>query len=159
MTPLAKKIWLDRKFVDWSKANVHVLTHGLHYGSSVFEGIRCYKTDKGGAVFRLDDHVNRLFYSARCLGIKIPSSRSEIIKAVLSLVKLNKARDCYIRPIVFCGYDKVGLDIAGSKINMAIISWPWGPYLEGKELSAIISSYRRLSPKSIPIDAKIGGYY
>lgn len=153
------KIWLDGKFVDWDLAKVHILANALHYGSGVFEGIRCYKTDNGGAIFRLDEHIRRLFYSAGCMGIKIPYSRAKLKEAVVSLVKFNNAQECYIRPVAFCGYDKLGLDIINSKINTAIILWPWGAYLGDDGLSAIISSYRRLSPYAVPIDAKISGYY
>ncbi len=156
---LTKKIWLNGKLVDWKDAKVHVLVNALHYGSAVFEGIRCYKTDRGGAVFRLSEHIDRLFYSASCLGIKTPFSKDQISKAILNLIRANGVSECYIRPLVFCGYGSLGLDISESPINIAIATWPWEAYLGGKELSAVISSYRRLSPKSIPIDAKISGYY
>lgn len=154
-----KKIWLDGKLVDWKDAKVHILTNALHYGSAVFEGIRCYETDHGGAVFRLPEHITRLFYSAGCLGIKLRFSKDQISKAILSLIKTNKVGECYIRPLVFCGYGSFGLDISRVPVNIAIATWPWGTYLGGRELSAIISSYRRLSPKAVPIDAKVSGYY
>lgn len=154
-----KKIWLDGKLIDWDKAKVHVLTHALHYGSGVFEGIRCYKTENGGAVFRLKDHTDRFFYSAGCLGIKIPFSKETLIGAILSLIKANCVEECYIRPIAFCGYGNMGLNIHNSFINTAIISWPWGAYLGGKELTAVISGHRRLSSRAVPIEAKISGYY
>lgn len=154
-----QKIWLDGKLVDWKDAKVHVLTNALHYGSGVFEGIRCYKTEKGPAVFRLDEHLNRFHYSAGCLGIKIPFTKDGLKKAILELIRVNNLEECYIRPVAFCGCGPVGLDIAGSPINTAVIAWPWGVYLGGKELSAIISSYRRLSPRAVPIDAKVSGYY
>jgi len=96
-----KKIWLDGKLVNRDSAKVHVLTNALHYGSGVFEGIRCYKTDRGGAVFRLGDHLNRLFYSAGCLGMKIPFSINELKQAVLTTIKANNSKECYIRPIMF----------------------------------------------------------
>src|SRR3989338_4264226 len=104
------KIWLDGEIINWEDAKVHILTNALHYGSGVFEGIRCYMTDNGPAVFRLDDHINRLYYSAKCLGIKIPFAKEDIKKATLSLIKLNKVSECYIRPVAFCGYDKLDLN-------------------------------------------------
>ena len=153
------KIWLDGKLVDWKDAKVHVLVNALHYGSAVFEGIRCYKTDQGGAVFRLSEHIDRLFYSASCLGIKTPFSKDQISKAILDLVRVNKIKECYIRPLIFCGEGSLGLDISGVPTSVAVAVWSWGSLLGGKELSALISCYRRLSPKSVPIDAKISGYY
>ncbi|OGN35839.1 MAG: hypothetical protein A3F98_03525 [Candidatus Yanofskybacteria bacterium RIFCSPLOWO2_12_FULL_41_8] len=153
------KIWLDGEIINWEEAKVHVLTNALHYGSGVFEGIRCYKTDKGPTIFRLEDHIDRFYYSAGCLSIEIPFSKNDIKKSITTLIKINKINECYIRPIAFCGYGKLGLDVSGSKVNTAIIIWPWGAYLGGIELSAVVSSYRRLSPKSVPIDAKISGYY
>lgn len=154
-----QKIWLDGKLVDWKDAKVHVLTNALHYGSAVFEGIRCYKTDRDGAVFRLSEHIDRLFYSAGCFGIKPPFSKDQISRAVLNLIKTNGISECYIRPLIFCGYGSFGLDISKASVNVAIAIWPWATYLGGQELSAIISSYQRLSPKSVPIDAKVSGYY
>jgi len=153
------KIWFNGKLISWDKAQVHILTHALHYGSGVFEGIRCYDTGRGGAVFRLADHVKRLFYSAECLGIKIPFSPNVLKKAVLATIKTNHLNECYIRPIVFCGLGTVGLDISHSPIYAAIIVWPWETYLSGKDISAFVSKFKRLSPKALPIDAKINGYY
>ncbi len=153
------KIWLDGGMVNWDEARVHVLSNALHYGSGVFEGIRCYDTGKGGAVFRLEEHINRLFYSASCLGMKVPYTKLNLIKAVRDTIQQNKIKQCYIRPVVFCGYDRVDLNILGSKVNTAIIVWPWGALYGDKSVSAIISSYRRISSKAVPIDAKINGYY
>jgi len=156
---LTKKIWLDGRLVDWKDAKVHVLVNALHYGSAVFEGIRCYKTDRGGVVFRLSEHIDRLSYSASCLGIKTPFSKDQISKAILNLIRANGVEECYIRPLIFCGYGSLGLDISKSPINVAIATWPWAVYLGDKELSAVISSYKRLSSGSVPIDAKVSGYY
>ena len=154
-----RKIWFNGKLIDWGDVKIHVLTQGLHYGYGVFEGIRCYDAGGLGAIFRLEEHVKRLFYSAECLSIKIPFSEDSIKAAVTLIVKENNLKDCYIRPIAFCGYGEVGLDIENSEIIMAIIAWPWGTYLGGKELSAVVSSYKRLSPRAVPIDAKVSGYY
>jgi len=153
------KIWLDGKLVDWKDAKVHVLVNALHYGSAVFEGIRCYETDHGGAVFRLPEHIDRLFYSASCLGIKTGFSKDQISKAIIDLVKINKIKECYVRPLIFCGEGNLGLNISSIPTSVAVAVWPWGSLLGGKESSAIISSYRRLSPRSAPIDAKVSGYY
>ncbi len=155
------KIWMDGKMVDWADAKVHVLNQGLHYGSAVFEGMRCYKTKNGPAVFRLDEHIRRLFYSAGCLGIKIPFALKQLKEATLELIKANKVDECYIRPIVFCGYGKMDLDISGSAINVAIALWPWTPLFGDwkSSISIKISKYRRLSRESVPIDAKASGFY
>ena len=154
-----KKIWLDRKLVDWKAAKVHLLTHALHYGSGVFEGIRCYQTDKGPAVFRLDEHLKRLFNSARALKMKIPFSQEELKKAVLQTIKANKANECYIRPIVFYGYGKMGLDPQGAPVQVGIALWPWGKYLAKESISVKISKFIRLHPQSAPAEAKVCGYY
>lgn len=153
------KIWFDGQIVDWNKAQVHVMANVIHYGSGVFEGIRCYDTGRGGVIFRLTDHVQRLFYSAKYLGLKIPFSPVQIEKAIIKTIKVNKLKECYIRPVAFCGLGQIGLDVSDSKINTAIIVWPWDTYLGGKSVSAVISSHHRLSPKAVPIDAKINGYY
>ncbi len=153
-----KYIWLNGKFVKWENAKIHILTHALHYGSGVFEGIRCYKTKSGPAIFRLKDHINRLFYSAKFLKIKIPFSKNQIKKAVIDLIKINKIEECYIRPIVFYGYGKMGLDPLGAEINCAIAVWPWGKYLKDK-VKVKISKFIRLHPQSVISSAKVCGYY
>ncbi len=155
-----KKIWLDGKFIDWPETKIHILTHSLHYGGGVFEGIRAYKTKNGPAVFRLNDHLDRFFYSASVLNMKIPFKVEEIKKAILDLIKINKIEECYIRPIAFFGYGKMGLNPEGSPVQTGIIAWPWGQYLGGKEtISVKISKYIRLHPQSVVSDAKISGYY
>jgi len=155
-----KKIWLDGTFTDWPDAKIHILTHSRHYGGGIFEGIRAYKTKNGPAVFRLDDHLDRFFYSASVLNMKIPFKKEEIKKAILDLIKINKIEECYIRPIAFFGYGKMGLNPVGSPVQVGIIAWPWGQYLGGKEtISVKISKYIRLHPQSVVSDAKISGYY
>jgi branched-chain amino acid aminotransferase len=153
-----KYIWFNGKFVKWEKAKIHVLSHALHYGSGVFEGIRCYETLKGSAVFRLKEHLDRLWNSARCLEMKIPFSKGEIKDAILKIIKLNKLKECYIRPIVFYGYGKMGLNPKGAKIDFAIAVWPWGKYLKEK-VKVKISKFMRLHPKSVFPFAKVSGYY
>ena len=155
-----KKIWFNGKLINWKEAKIHVLTHALHYGSGVFEGIRAYNTKNGPAIFRLPKHIDRFFYSASALEMKIPFSKTEIKTAVLKTIKINKVKECYIRPIAFFGYGKMGLNPKGIPINVAIAVWPWGAYLGGKETITVkISKYIRLHPKSVIADAKVSGYY
>lgn len=155
-----KKIWFNGKFVDWEKAKIHILTHALHYGSAVFEGIRAYEAKQGPAIFRLPDHIDRFFSSAKILEMKIPYSSAKIKKAILETVKISKLKEGYIRPIAFFGYGKMGLNPKGTPVNMAIACWPWGAYL-GKEkpVKVKISRFIRLHPQSCPMEAKISGYY
>jgi len=153
-----KYIWFNGKFVKWEQAKVHVLIHALHYGSGVFEGMRCYKTQNGPAVFRLKDHIDRLFNSAKCLQMKIPFKKGEIQKAITDLIKINKIDECYIRPILFYGYGKMGLNPKGLRVDCAIAAWPWGKYLKEK-VKVKISKFIRLHPKSVVSSAKVCGYY
>ncbi len=153
-----KFIWLNGKFVRWKEAKVHLLSNALHYGSGVFEGIRCYETTKGPAVFRLKEHLERLFYSAEVIKIKIPFSKKDLLKAILDLIKINKLKEGYIRPIVFYGYGKMSLNPLGAEINVGIAAWPWSKYL--KETAKVkISKFIRLHPRSVISDAKVSGYY
>ena len=154
------KIWLDGKFVDWDQAHIHVLSHALHYGSGAFEGIRCYKTDAGRALYRLDDHLDRLFFSAKTLDMAMPFSQTDLRNAIISLVQLNAIDECYIRPIVFYGYGNMSLDVSfPTPVTVAIALWPWEAYLGGNGVRVHISKYRRFHPQSVIIDAKITGYY
>ena len=125
----SKKIWMDGKFVNWGDANVHILTHTLHYGTGAFEGIRCYKTRRGSAVFRLKEHVERLFDSTHILNIDPPFSQKEISRAIIDTVKVNNLKECYIRPLVYIGYGAMGLHPKDNPIRIAIAAWPWGAYL------------------------------
>ncbi|MBI5196806.1 MAG: branched-chain amino acid transaminase [Nitrospirae bacterium] len=125
----SKKIWMDGKFVDWHQANVHILTHTLHYGLGVFEGIRCYKTQKGSAVFRLKEHVDRLFNSCHIMQIMPEFQPVEISRAIIESVKINRLDECYIRPIVYLGYGVMGIYPKDSPVRVAIAVWPWGAYL------------------------------
>ena len=157
------KIWMDGKLVSWKKASVHVLTHTLHYGSGVFEGIRCYKTEHGPAIFRLKEHVDRLFNSAHILKIKIPYSKEEISDAIKNIIKVNKLDECYIRPLVYLGYGAMGLNPLNSPVNVAIAVWPWGTYLGEEALNngsrAKISSFTRHHPNINMTKAKVVGNY
>ena len=154
------KIWINGKFVNYENANVHILSHTLHYGSGVFEGIRAYKTQNGTAIFRLSEHIDRLFYSASCLEIKIPFSKKEVKQAVINTIKINKLEECYIRPLVFLGQG-MGLNPSNIQANIAIAAWKWDAYLGGEKetINVKISKYIRIHPDSTITDAKICGHY
>jgi branched-chain amino acid aminotransferase len=158
-----EKIWMDGKFVNWDDANIHILTHTLHYGLGIFEGIRCYNTKKGPAIFRLEEHVDRLFKSAHIFLIDIPFSREEIKKAIIDTVKINNLKECYVRPLVYIGYGAMGLYPKGNPISVAIAAWPWGAYLgeEGLEkgIRVKVASYIRNHVNSNMTRGKITGYY
>ncbi len=159
-----EKIWLDGKFVPWHEANVHVLTHTLHYGLGVFEGVRCYQTKKKkSAIFRLHEHVVRLFNSAIVLGIDIPFSQKEIFTAIQLVVRKNKLKECYIRPIVFLGHNQMGLNPNGVDVRVAIAAWPWGTYLGDEGISrgirVRISSFTRHHVNITMTRAKACGHY
>jgi len=155
---------MDGAFVDWADATVHVLTHTMHYGSGVFEGIRAYPTPRGVAVFRLRDHIERLFTSAKVFLIDVPFTVDEVIEATRSLVRVNGLDDgCYIRPLVYLGYGEMGLNPIPCPVNVSIAAWPWGTYL-GEEgvangVSVKISSWRRHDPNAVPTAAKGTGMY
>jgi branched-chain amino acid aminotransferase len=158
-----EKIWMNGKLVKWHDAKIHVLTHALHYGSGVFEGIRCYNTVKGPAVFRLRDHIDRLFDSARLYFMEIPYSREEIISACKEVIRANKLKECYIRPIAYRGYGEMGLNPLNCPVDIAIAVWPWGAYLgeEGlkKGIRVKTSTFQRISSNVIPPIAKATGQY
>ena len=157
------KIWQNGQFVDWDKAQVHVLTHALHYGSGVFEGIRAYETPKGTAVFRLTEHIERIMDSSKIYMMPVPYSVDELVQATKELIRINKLKSCYVRPIVFRGYGEMGLNPLNSPVEVAIAAWSWGTYLgdEGLKngIKAMISSFRRIDPNSLPPAAKATGQY
>ena len=159
----ADKVWMDGKLVDWDQATVHVLTHSLHYGLGVFEGIRAYPTAQGPAVFRLTDHIRRLFDSAKILMIDIPFAPEAIVEATKETVRANGLDGCYIRPIAYLGYGEMGLNPLPCAVNVAIAVWPWGAYLGEESLTAgvrmKISSWQRHHPNAIPPAAKGTGMY
>ncbi len=164
MKVLAEKIWMDGKFIPWEEANVHILTHTLHYGLGVFEGIRCYATAKGKtAVFKLKEHVDRLFDSAKIVEMNIPFSREDIFKAIVDTVKVNKIGDGYIRPISFVGPSSIGLYVKEYPVKTAIIAIPFGKYLgeEGieKGIKVKTSSFTRHGVNTSMTRAKICGAY
>lgn len=149
--------------MSWDEANVHIMTHTLHYGLGAFEGIRCYNTQKGPAVFKLDEHVNRLFHSAHIFLMEIPFTREEIKKAILSTIKANKLKECYIRPLVYIGHGAMGLYPKDNPIRVAIAVWPWGAYLgeDGLEkgIRVKVSSFIKNHVNSQMSRGKICGYY
>jgi branched-chain amino acid aminotransferase len=158
-----EKIWMNGELIDWADAKIHVGSHGLHYGSGVFEGIRCYETERGPAVFRLTDHLQRLRNSARLLSMELPYSVEELKAASMELIGANGLPECYLRPIIFYGYGELGVSAAGNPVETVIMSWPWGAYLgeEGlkKGIRAKISSWQRIGANVIPHVAKATGVY
>jgi branched-chain amino acid aminotransferase len=158
-----EKIWMNGELVDWADARVHVGTHGLHYGSGVFEGIRAYETPKGSAVFRLTDHLQRLHNSAKLLYMDLPYAVAELRQACVDLIGANGLGECYLRPIAFFGYGELGVSSRGNPVDMVIMSWPWGTYL-GEEglrngIRVKISSWKRVGPNVIPHVSKATGIY
>ena len=157
------KIWMDGELVDWDDANVHILTHTLHYGCGVFEGIRAYETTRGPAVFRLEEHIDRLFNSAAIFMMDIPFRREELVAATVETIKVNEVPSCYIRPLVYLGYGEMGLNPLPCPVKVAIAVWPWGTYLGDEGLRngirLKISSWRRHDPNTLPPAAKGTGMY
>jgi branched-chain amino acid aminotransferase len=158
-----EKIWMNGELIEWADAKIHVGSHGLHYGSGVFEGIRCYETAKGPAVFRLSDHLQRLHDSARLLHMDMPYSVDELREASFELIAVNGLPECYLRPICFYGYGELGVSAAGNPVETVIMSWPWGAYLgeDGMKngIRAKISSWQRIGPNVIPHVSKATGIY
>jgi branched-chain amino acid aminotransferase len=156
-------IWMNGELLAWEDAKVHVLTHGLHYGTGVFEGVRCYDTELGPAVFRNADHVQRLLKSAELYYMPVPFSAGELQAATRELVARNGLSSCYIRPIVYRGYGSMGLNPSEAPVEVSIACWEWGTYLgdEGKQngVRAKVSSWRRISPDSLIPQAKASGQY
>lgn len=150
---------MNGSFIPWNEARVHVLSHGLHYGSSIFEGLRAYKTERGTAVFRLKEHMDRFHYSAKAIQMKLPYSADEISSITLELLKRNNVEACYIRPHATFGYGAMGLNPAAAAVDVTIACWPWGAYLPIESADIKVSRYIRIHPRSTVADAKIGGHY
>jgi branched-chain amino acid aminotransferase len=156
------KIWMDGKLVPWDDAKIHVLTHGLHYGMAVFEGIRAFSTPEGTAIFRLGEHVERFMNSAKIYRMDLGYSAKEITKACIELVRNNPAKECYIRPIAYTAYGEMGLNPLTSKISLAIASWEWAAYLgdtSKRGVRATISSWVRIDSRAMPVQAKCSANY
>jgi len=163
--PLEKvdKIWMNGRFVDWDDAKIHVLSHVVHYGSSVFEGLRCYKTRSGPAVFRLQDHTRRLLNSAKIYRMESPYTAPDINAATLELIAANRLDECYIRPILYRGYRDLGVNPTTCPVDLAIAVWRWGKYLGAEALErgvdVCVSSWNRMAPNTFPAMAKSGANY
>ncbi len=157
------KIWMNGELVDWDKAQIHVLTHSLHYGMGVFEGIRAYETADGPAVFRLTEHIQRLFRSAHIMGMEIPYSEEELIAATKATVASTGLPGCYVRPIAYYGYGEMGLNTLPCSVDVAIACWPWGAYLGEdaveKGVRMKISSWTRHDHNTMPPASKTTGNY
>jgi branched-chain amino acid aminotransferase len=158
-----EKIWMNGELVDWADAKIHIATHGLHYGTGVFEGIRCYDTERGPAVFRLSDHMQRLIESGKLLYMELPYSLEELNAAVLDTIAANGLNECYVRPIAYVGYGELGVNPGDNPVDVAVLTWPWGAYLgeEGQKhgITAKVSSWKRVGANTIPHAAKATGIY
>ena len=163
MSELDGQIWMDGSFCDWKDAKIHILTHTLHYGTGVFEGVRAYETDKGPAIFRLEDHTDRLFNSAKLIGMNIPFTKDVLMKAQCDAVNINNLKNAYIRPLCFYGNEGMGLRADNLKIHCAIAAWDWGPYLgEDKIINGIkikVSSFPKRTEMAMLYKAKATGNY
>ncbi len=159
----ATHIWMDGKFVRWKDAKIHILAHVIHYGSSVFEGIRAYRTKKGTAIFRLNEHTDRLFNSAKIYRMDVPFNKKQINKAIIETIRKNKHKACYIRPIVYRGYSQLGVDPLPCPVNVTVATWEWGKYLGAEALErgvdVMVSSWNRMAPNTFPAMAKAGANY
>jgi branched-chain amino acid aminotransferase len=158
-----RKIWLDGALVDWNDAQIHVLSHGLHYGYAIFEGIRCHRTDRGSAVFRLGEHIDRLLNSAKVYRMRLPFDGAELAAGCVNLIRANGIPEAYLRPIAFSGYGEMGLDPTKSPIRVAIGMWEWGAYLGASNadrgVRATVSSWVRVDSRSLPPQAKCAANY
>ncbi|UCC80791.1 MAG: branched-chain amino acid transaminase [Candidatus Zixiibacteriota bacterium] len=157
------KIWMNGQLVNWDDARIHILSHVIHYGSGIFEGARCYSTPKGPAIFRLKEHTDRMFNSCKIYRMEIPFTKDEINRAIIDLIKVNKLNECYIRPLVYRGYENLGVDPTGIPIEVSIAVWPWGKYLGPEALEqgvdVGVSSWRRNAPGTMPDMAKATANY
>ena len=156
-------IWMNGDFVRWEEAKIHVLSHVIHYGSSVFEGIRCYETPKGPMVLRLRDHIKRLYHSAKVYRMQIPYSLDDYCEICLEVIRRNKMQRCYIRPVVYRGYGDVGVNPLPCPVETAVAVWDWGAYLGpealAKGVDVMVSTWNRPSPNSLPAMAKCAANY
>ena len=159
----ASKIWMNGKWVAWDEAKIHVLSHVAHYASSVFEGIRAYETRRGTAIFRLEPHLDRLMLSAKIYRMELPFTREQIRNACLEVVAINDLKECYIRPLIYRGYENLGVNPFGNPIDVAIAAFPWGKYLGEdaltKGVAVKVSSWQRLAPNTMPAMAKASSNY
>ncbi len=155
-----KHIWHNGKLIPWEQAHVHVMSHVIHYGSSVFEGIRCYRTEQGGAIFRLQDHMQRMLDSAKIYRMDLPQTREQLVNAVVETVEANGISPCYIRPIAFRGYGELGVHGKNNPIEVYVGNFPWGKYVSGEHGADVcISSWNRMAANTLPALAKAGANY
>lgn len=161
--PKSAKIWMDGKMVDWDDAKIHVCAHVIHYGSCLFEGIRCYKTKKGSAIFRLEPHIRRLYNSSKMYRMEPEIPIEDFMEACKETVRVNKMEACYIRPVVYRGYDSLGVNPFPNPVNAFIVVWEWGKYLGPEALEqgvdVCVSSWDRIAPNTFPALAKAGANY
>jgi branched-chain amino acid aminotransferase len=159
----SEKIWMNGRLVPWDQANIHILSHVVHYGSCIFEGIRCYETARGSAVFRLQDHIRRMVDGCRIYRMELPFSEQEIESAILETIRVNQMKACYIRPLAYRGYESLGVDPFPCPVDVAIAVWPWGAYLGAEALEkgvdVMVSSWRREAPNTLPAMAKASANY
>ncbi|MFQ6082312.1 MAG: branched-chain amino acid transaminase [Candidatus Aminicenantia bacterium] len=157
------KVWMNGKLVLWNKANIHIASHVIHYGSSLFEGFRAYHTSKGSVIFRLKDHTNRLYNSCKIYRMEIPYTKEEFNQAIIDTIKVNNFKACYIRPIVYRGYHSLGVNPFPNPVDVAILVWDWGKYLGEEALEkgveVRVSSWQRMAPNTFPALAKSGANY
>ena len=156
------KIWMDGKFVEWDNAKIHILTHAMHYGTAVFEGIRCYDTKNGPAIFRLEDHVRRLANSCKIYHMNIQFSEKDLADAIVETVRVNNVKECYIRPLCYYGYGKMGVNPLPNKVSTSIALWDWEDHIKtegNKGMRVIVSSWTRIDSKSLPMHAKATANY
>jgi branched-chain amino acid aminotransferase len=158
-----KKVWMNGRLVDFADAKIHVFTHALHYGSGLFEGIRCYNTKRGPAIFRLDEHTRRLFDSSKIYRMELPYSHEEINRACIDVIQANGFEDCYLRPVVYRGYHSLGVFPGGCPVDVVVAAWKWGKYLGAEALEqgvdVRVSSWSRMAPNTFPAMAKATGNY
>ncbi len=152
-------IWFNGTLVPWDQAKIHVLTHALHYGGAAFEGIRCYETPQGPAVFALAEHIERFLFSAEVLKLPLTYSKEQIMAACVELLRANQLSEGYIRPIAFYSYGKMGVNPVGAPVDFAIACWPWGAYLPHDAVDIKTSRYIRIHPDSTVVAAKLAGHY
>jgi branched-chain amino acid aminotransferase len=161
--PKSDKIWMNGKFVPWDDAKIHIGSHVIHYGSAVFEGVRCYATPEGPAVFRLDAHTERLYNSAKIYRMDVPVTADAFDRAIVETITVNKMEACYIRPIIYRGYGQLGVNPFPCPVDMAIMVWDWGKYLGTEALEKgvdlRVSSWNRLAPNTLPAMAKSAANY
>ena len=158
-----KKIWMNGTFVNWDDATIHVCSHVIHYGTAVFEGIRCYETKKGSMIFRLEPHIRRLYNSAKMYRMEPTMPKEEFMKACIDTVRVNEMRECYIRPLVYRGYNELGVYPLNNPVNAFIVVWEWGKYLGPEALEhgvdVCVSSWNRIAPNTLPALAKSAANY